>query len=73
MPTIAMRMPRALIKKDPFTVHAIKVSQATVLPVQVTQDTTTNSAKVAQLVEHRAAMREVVSSTPSGPTIRVLK
>ena len=29
-------------------------------------------APVAQLVEHRAAMREVVSSTPAGPTLRVL-
>ena len=28
---------------------------------------------VAQLVEHRAAMREVVSSTPAGPTLRVFK
>lgn len=28
---------------------------------------------VAQLVEHRAAMREVVSSTSAGPTLRVLK
>ena len=26
-------------------------------------------APVAQLVEHRAAMREVVSSTPAGPTL----
>ena len=26
-----------------------------------------------QLVEHRAAVREVVSSTPAGPTLRVLK
>ena len=30
-------------------------------------------APVAQSVEHRAAMREVVSSTPAGPTLRVLK
>ena len=28
---------------------------------------------VAQLVEHRAVLREVVSSTPAGPTLRVLK
>ena len=28
---------------------------------------------VAQLVEHRAVTREVVSSTPAGPTLRVLK
>ena len=25
------------------------------------------------VVEHRAVMREVVSSTPAGPTLRVLK
>ena len=30
-------------------------------------------APVAQLVEHRAAMQEVVSSTPAGPTIGVFK
>ena len=28
---------------------------------------------VAQLVEQRAGMREVVSSTPAGPTLRVFK
>ena len=28
---------------------------------------------VAQLVEHRAVVREVISSTPAGPTLRVLK
>ena len=33
----------------------------------------THRAPVAQLVEHRAAMREVVSSTPAGPTLRVFK
>ena len=30
-------------------------------------------APVAQLVEYRAVVREVVSSTPAGPTLRVLK
>ena len=30
-------------------------------------------APVAQLVEHWAVLREVVSSTPAGPTLRVLK
>ena len=30
-------------------------------------------AWMAQLVEHRDTMREVVSSTPAGPTFRVLK
>ena len=30
-------------------------------------------APVAQLIEHRVVMREVVSSTPAGPTLRVLK
>ena len=28
---------------------------------------------VAQLVEHWAGTREIVSSTPAGPTLRVLK
>ena len=32
-----------------------------------------NRAPVAQLIEHRTVMREVVSSTPAGPTLRVLK
>ena len=31
------------------------------------------SAPVAQLIEHRSVTREVVSSTPVGPTLRVLK
>ena len=34
---------------------------------------TDNQSPVAQLVEHRAVTREVVSSTPAGPTLRVLK
>ena len=32
-----------------------------------------NREPVAQLVECRFVMREVVSSTPAGPTLRVLK
>ena len=32
-----------------------------------------NCGPVAQLVEHWAVTREVVSSTPAGPTLRVLK
>lgn len=32
-----------------------------------------NRAPVAQLVEHRAAMREVVSLTPAGVALKVLK
>ena len=32
-----------------------------------------NCAPVAKLVEHRAVTREVVSSTPAGPTLRVFK
>ena len=35
--------------------------------------TLVHRAPVAQLVEHRAAMREVVSSTPAGPTLRVFQ
>ena len=30
-------------------------------------------APVAQLVEHQAVTREIVSSTPAGPTLRVFK
>ena len=30
-------------------------------------------APMSQLVEHRAVTREVVSSTPAGPTLRFLK
>ena len=32
-----------------------------------------NRAQVAQLIEHRVVIREVVSSTPAGPTLRVFK
>ena len=32
-----------------------------------------NRVSMAQLVEHRLVMREVVSTTPAGPTLRVLK
>ena len=32
-----------------------------------------NRAPVAQLIEHRVVMWEVVRSTPAGPTLRVLK
>ena len=34
---------------------------------------TNHRTLVAQLVEHRTAIREVVSSTLAGPTVRVLK
>ena len=34
---------------------------------------TYHRAPVAQLVEHRAVTREVVSSSPAGPTLRVFK
>ena len=30
-------------------------------------------APVAQLIEHQVVTREVMSSTPAGPTLRVLK
>ena len=33
----------------------------------------THRAPVAQLVEHRAVTREVVSSSPAGPTLKVFK
>ena len=36
-------------------------------------ETGTRCAPVAQLVEHRAVTREVVSSTPAGPTLKVFK
>ena len=36
-------------------------------------DLPTDRAPVAQLVEHWAVTREVVSSTPAGPTLRVFK
>ena len=32
-----------------------------------------NRAPMARLVEHRVVTREVASSTPAGPTLRVLK
>ena len=36
-------------------------------------ESVSNRAPVAQLVEHRAVTREVVSSSPAGPTLRVFK
>ena len=42
-------------------------------PVETSQKQNQNREPVAQLVEHRDVMREVVSSTPAGPTLRVLK
>ena len=38
-----------------------------------TIDHSIHPAPVAQLVKYRAVTREVVSSTPAGPTLRVLK
>ena len=35
---------------------------------KIKEDSYTCTASVAQLVEHRAVTREVVSSTPAGPT-----
>ena len=32
-----------------------------------------NRGPVAQWLEHRAVTREVASSTPAGPTLRILK
>ena len=40
------------------------------VPVSLTQ-LLHNRAPVAQLIEHWVVMREVVSSTPAGPTLRV--
>ena len=47
----------------PFSKHPL------ILPI-LSQDV---RAPVAQLVEHWAVMREVVSSTLAGPTLRVVK
>jgi len=43
------------------------------LSVHYMEGTGLNRAPVAQLVEHRAVTREVVSLTPAGPTLRVFK
>ena len=51
-----------------FMLHvAIKLSKKTAL------NTHTHRAPVVQLDEHRAATREVVSSIPAGPILKVLK
>ena len=43
------------------------------ITIRIDEKTTNLRAPAVQLVEHRAAMREVVRSTPVGPKIRVLK
>ena len=45
----------------------------TLLVIDVVCSFTFYRAPVAQLVERRAVMREVVSSTLAGPSLRVLK
>ena len=40
---------------------------------KIEQQLNDDRAPVAQLIEHRSVTREVVSSTPVGPTLRVLK
>ena len=44
-----------------------------ILAASIVFNSKPNRAPVAQLVEHRVVTREVVSSTPAGPTLRVLK
>ena len=57
--------------------HAISEESPNVTPnSERLSDTTSwidHRALVAQLVEHRVVVREVVSSTPAGPTLKVLK
>ena len=57
--------------------HAISEESPNVTPNSERLSDTTSwidyRALVAQLVEHRVVVREVVSSTPAGPTLRVLK
>ena len=55
--------PRKIEKGQIKSYHALDVSLNHTLRI----------SPVAQLVEHQAAMREIVSSTPAGPTLRVLK
>ena len=63
-------------------IHTLEQSKAKSMEIKVTCALTATKwfridaddrAPVAQLVEHRAAMRKVVSSTPAVTTIRVLK
>ena len=49
-----------------YVIEGTKVCMVTPPPVN-------SPLTVAQLVEHRAVTREVVSSTPAEPTLRVLK
>ena len=43
------------------------------IPVNTFLSAKFHRAPLAQLVEQRAVTREVVSSTPAGPTLRVFK
>ena len=53
-----------------YSVYYINTSE---IPNQLAFKGVIYYAPVAQLIEHRSVTREVVSSTPVGPTLRVLK
>ena len=57
---------------SPLQLIALKAA-IVLLSVGLQKPSQKSKAKVAQLVEHRAVTREVVSSTPAGPTLRVFK
>ena len=46
---------------------------AIIAPTMRTVSVQVTTRTGGSLVEHRVVMREVVSSTPAGPTLRVLK
>ena len=67
-----------VVKNEIFILHRVLIflsfSLKTAKVAIVVADIITSSvASVAQLVEQWVVMREVVSSTPAGPTLRVLK
>ena len=64
----------AVIEKPVFRASlALSMLEIELYQISLPYDRGRSGYEITQLVEHRAAMREVVSSTPAGPTLRVLK
>ena len=67
--TLTIRILNLKKKKAKLLSRTVLKSKMTLLSLETTE----YRAPAAQLVEHRAVTREVVRSTPAGPTLRVLK
>ena len=59
--------------RKPYSLSSLRLLCDAVCRTGIFSKVRQHRAPVAQWVEHRAAMQEVVSSTPAGPTLRVFK